>query len=76
MLGAWTFAADAHGVKGPEHLAINSNGCIRALQDPDTNVISSGSMACSNYLIRVYDHNNKFGARPETGERGKLEIEQ
>ena len=72
----WTFAADAHGVKGPKFLAINPNGRVPALQDPNTNVTSWESMACLNYLLRVYDHDNKFGAKPETGEQGKVEIEQ
>jgi glutathione S-transferase len=72
----WTFADDSHGVKGPEFVKINPNGRVPALQDPNTNVTSWESMACVNYLLRVYDRENKFGAKPETGEKGKVEIEQ
>ena len=72
----WTFAADTHGVKGPEFLKINTNGRVPALQDPNTGVTSWESMACMNYLLRVYDHENQFGAKPETGQKGSVEIEQ
>ncbi|TEA10712.1 Glutathione S-transferase-like protein tpcF [Colletotrichum sidae] len=72
----WTFAADSHGVKGPDFLAINPNGRVPALQDPNTNVTSWESLACLNYLLRNYDHDNKFGPRPEAGERGRVEVEQ
>ncbi|TIA67178.1 hypothetical protein D6C76_08839 [Aureobasidium pullulans] len=47
----WTFASDSHGVKGPEFLAINPNGRVPALQDPNTNITSWESMACINYLL-------------------------
>lgn len=72
----WTFADDSHGVKGPEFLNINPNGRVPALQDPNTDITSWESMACINYLLRVYDHENKFGANPKAGEKGKVEIEQ
>ncbi|OHW91228.1 glutathione s-transferase [Colletotrichum incanum] len=72
----WTFAADSHGVKGPDFLAINPNGRVPALQDPNTNVTSWESMACLNYLLRNYDHDNKFGPRSEAGEQGRVEIDQ
>lgn len=72
----WTFAADSHGVKGPEFLAINPNGRVPALEDPNTDVISWESVACMNYLLRVYDHENKYGAKPTAGEKGRVEIEQ
>ncbi|CAG8214122.1 unnamed protein product [Penicillium olsonii] len=72
----WTFGDDSHGVKGPEFLAINPNGRVPALQDPNTNVTSWESMACLNYLIRTYDQTGKFGAGPEATEQSKVEIEQ
>ncbi|GAB7363955.1 hypothetical protein MBLNU230_g4517t1 [Neophaeotheca triangularis] len=72
----WTFADDAHGVKGSNFLSINPNGRVPALQDPNTNITSWESMACINYLLRVYDSENKFGANPQAGEKAKVEIEQ
>ncbi|THV78108.1 hypothetical protein D6D29_07931 [Aureobasidium pullulans] len=55
-----TFASDSHGVKGPEFLAINPNGRVPALQDPNTNITSWESMACINYLLRNYDTDDKL----------------
>ncbi|KAL4911704.1 glutathione S-transferase [Aspergillus aurantiobrunneus] len=72
----WTFGADSHGVKGPEFLAINPNGRVPALQDPNTGVTSWESMACINYLLRVYDQEKKFGAKPEAGEKGLVMVDQ
>ncbi|THY25790.1 glutathione S-transferase [Aureobasidium pullulans] len=69
----WTFASDAHGVKDPEFLAINPNGRVPALQDPNTNITSWESMACINYLLRNYDTDNKLGA---SSEAGRVEIDQ
>ncbi|THX46485.1 glutathione S-transferase [Aureobasidium pullulans] len=69
----WTFASDSHGVKGPEFLAINPNGRVPALQDPNTNITSWESMACINYLLRNYDTDDRLGA---SSEAGRVEIDQ
>lgn len=71
----WTFGSDDHGVKGPKFLAINPNGRVPALEDPNTSITSWESMACINYLLRVYDKDNKLSARPEQGEKGRVEID-
>ncbi|KAL4874867.1 glutathione S-transferase [Aspergillus karnatakaensis] len=71
----WTFGSDEHGVKGPKFLAINPNGRVPALEDPNTSITSWESMACINYLLRVYDKDRKLSARPEQGERGQVEID-
>ncbi|KAI7209130.1 glutathione S-transferase [Hortaea werneckii] len=75
-LKLWTFGTDAHGVKGAEYRSINPNGRVPALQDPNTGIVSWESMACLNYLLRVYDIGNKFGASSEEGEKGKVEMDQ
>lgn len=71
----WTFGSDDHGVKGPKFLAINPNGRVPALEDSNTSITSWESMACINYLLRVYDKDNKLSARPEQGEKGRVEID-
>ncbi|KAL4995907.1 glutathione S-transferase [Aspergillus recurvatus] len=75
----WTFASDDHGVKGPRFLAINPNGRVPALEDPNTSITSWESMACINYLLRVYDNRGSsssvLGARPEDGEKARVEID-
>ncbi|KAL4963787.1 glutathione S-transferase family protein [Aspergillus stella-maris] len=58
----WTFDSDDHGVKGPRFLSINPNGRVPALQDPNTEITSWESMACINYLLRVYDRDHKLSA--------------
>ncbi|TIA34147.1 glutathione S-transferase [Aureobasidium pullulans] len=68
-----TFASDSYGVKGPKFLAINPNGRVPALQDPNTNITSWESMACINYLLRNYDTDDKLGA---SSEAGRVEIDQ
>ncbi|THZ79965.1 hypothetical protein D6C85_00145 [Aureobasidium pullulans] len=58
---------------GPEFLAINPNGRVPALQDPNTNITSWESIACINYLLRNYDTDDKLGA---SSEAGRVEIDQ
>ncbi|KAL4900036.1 hypothetical protein BDW74DRAFT_188746 [Aspergillus multicolor] len=72
----WTFGDDSRGVKGANFLAINPNGRVPALEDPNTNITSWESMACLNYLLRVYDTSRRFSANPDAGQQGLVEIDQ
>ncbi|RDW69160.1 glutathione S-transferase family protein [Aspergillus mulundensis] len=72
----WTFGDDSSGVKGARFLAINPNGRVPALEDPNTNITSWESMACLNYLLRVYDTSHRFSADPSAGQQGLIEIDQ
>lgn len=71
----WDFSATSKGVKGAEFTAINPNGRVPALQDPNTGVTSWESLACINYLLRVYDTGNKIGPRAEGGEQAKADFD-
>ncbi|KAK8124733.1 glutathione S-transferase [Apiospora kogelbergensis] len=60
----WDFGDDPqNGVKGAAFLKLNENGRVPALEDPNTGVVSWESGACMNYLLRVYDKDNKLGPR-------------
>ena len=69
----WDFSATSAGVKGPEFTAINPNGRVPALEDPNTGVTSWESLACINYLLRVYDPSNKLG--PKEDEQSRAEFD-
>lgn len=71
----WDFSATSKGVKGAEFTAINPNGRVPALHDPNTGVTSWESLACINYLLRVYDTSNKLGPRAEGGEQAKADFD-
>ncbi|KAF4420088.1 hypothetical protein F53441_14400 [Fusarium austroafricanum] len=71
----WQFGDAPNGVKGPNFLRINPNGRVPALEDPNTNVTSWESMACMNYILRVYDTENKYGPRVEAGEQGRADVD-
>ncbi|EWZ83312.1 hypothetical protein FOQG_11826 [Fusarium oxysporum f. sp. raphani 54005] len=71
----WQFGDAPNGVKGERFLKINPNGRVPALEDPNTNVTSWESLACMNYILRVYDTENKFGARQEAGEQGRADVD-
>ncbi|KAK3045529.1 hypothetical protein LTR09_012906 [Extremus antarcticus] len=63
----WEFGDDPiKGVKGEAFLAINENGRLPALEDPNTSVTSWESGAVLNYLLRVYDKSNILGPRGES----------
>ncbi|KAI4745203.1 thioredoxin-like protein [Aureobasidium sp. EXF-12298] len=58
----WEFGDDAEtGLKGAKFLAINENGRVPALEDPNSGVVSWESGAIMNYIRRKYDTNNKLG---------------
>ncbi|KAI4728473.1 thioredoxin-like protein [Aureobasidium sp. EXF-10728] len=58
----WEFGDDAdNGLKGAKFLAINENGRVPALEDPNTGVVSWESGAVMNYIRRKYDTENKLG---------------
>ncbi|KAI4722161.1 thioredoxin-like protein [Aureobasidium sp. EXF-10727] len=58
----WEFGDDPNnGLKGAKFLAINENGRVPALEDPNTGVVSWESGAVMNYIRRKYDTNNKLG---------------
>ncbi|KAK3715732.1 hypothetical protein LTR37_006957 [Vermiconidia calcicola] len=59
----WQFGDAANGVKGPQFTKINENGRVPALEDPNTGVVSWESGAVMNYLLRLYDQENKLGPR-------------
>lgn len=66
----WQFGDnERNGVKGGDFLAINENGRVPALEDPNTGVTSWESLACMNYLLRVYDREGRFGAGPTEQDR-------
>ena len=69
----WDFSASSSGVKGPEFTAINPNGRVPALEDPNTGVTSWESLACINYLLRVYDSGNKLG--PAENEQARADFD-
>jgi glutathione S-transferase len=54
------------GVKGTAFLKVNENGRVPALEDPNTGVVAWESGAIVNYILRVYDQNNKVGPRGNT----------
>ncbi|KAK5123942.1 hypothetical protein LTR85_002139 [Meristemomyces frigidus] len=62
----WQFGDAPNGVKGPQFLKITSNGRVPAVEDPNTGVVSWESGACMNYLLRVYDKQNKLGPRGDS----------
>ena len=63
----WEFGDDPkNGVKGEAFLAINQNGRVPALEDPNTGVVSWESGAVINYLLRVYDKHNDLGPRGDS----------
>ncbi|KIL86990.1 hypothetical protein FAVG1_09543 [Fusarium avenaceum] len=72
----WEFGEGSNGLKGPNFLAINPNGRVPALEDPNHSVTSWESMACVNYVLRVYDTENKFGPREEAGEQGRVDVDK
>ena len=71
----WQFGDAPNGVKGPAFTAINENGRVPALEDPNTGVTSWESGAVMNYVRRVYDKENKLGPRGE-GEQEKVDFEK
>ena len=72
----WDFGDDAEkGVKGAAYTAINENGRVPAIEDPDTGVVSWESGACMNYIKRVYDKSNLLGPKQES-EQGIVDLEK
>lgn len=59
----WEFGDAENGVKGNRFTAINENGRVPAVEDPNTGVVSWESGAVINYLLRVYDKQGKLGAQ-------------
>ena len=58
----WEFGDNAeNGLKGAKFLAINENGRVPALEDPNSGVVSWESGAVMNYIRRKYDTQNKLG---------------
>ncbi|CAG8948970.1 hypothetical protein HYFRA_00002098 [Hymenoscyphus fraxineus] len=52
---------DFSGVKKPEFLAINPNGRLPAIHDPNTNFTIWESGAIMEYLVDRYDKEGKYG---------------
>lgn len=72
----WDFGDDPKvGVKGAAFTAINENGRVPALEDPNTGVVSWESGACMNYVRRVYDKQNVLGPRG-TSEQDIVDLEK
>ncbi|KAG9671631.1 glutathione S-transferase, partial [Aureobasidium melanogenum] len=58
----WEFGDNPeNGLKGAKFLAINENGRVPALEDPNSGVVSWESGAVMNYIRRKYDTENKLG---------------
>ena len=55
-------------VKKPEYLAVNPNGRLPSIQDPNTNLTLWESGAIIEYLIERYDTNHKLSFKPGTNE--------
>ena len=75
----WDFGDAPNGVKGPTFTAINPNGRVPALEDPNTSVTSWESGACLNYLLRTYDDASKGGKNilgPRDDEQSRVEYDQ
>jgi glutathione S-transferase len=73
----WDFGDDPKkGVKGEKFLAINENGRVPALEDPNTGVVSWESQACLNYLERVYDKNHVLGLPDNASEQDKVDFDK
>lgn len=72
----WDFSDNADtGVKGTKYLAINPNGRVPALEDPNTGVTSWESGAVLNYLRRVYDKDgSKLGPKGDA-EQDRADLE-
>lgn len=71
----WQFGDAENGVKGPKFLKINQNGRVPALEDPNTGVTSWESLACMNYLVRVYDKQGKLGPRGDN-EQARVDFDK
>ncbi|KAG9601211.1 glutathione S-transferase, partial [Aureobasidium melanogenum] len=63
----WEFGDNPeNGLKGAKFLAINENGRVPALEDPNSGVVSWESGAVMNYIRRKYDAENKLGPQGKT----------
>lgn len=63
----WEFGDDKDkGVKGAAFTAINENGRVPALEDPNTGVVAWESGACMNYIRRAYDKQNVLGPKGDS----------
>lgn len=73
----WEFGDDPEkGVKGAKFLAINENGRVPALEDPNTGVVSWESGACMNYLRRVYDKDGKILGPHGDSEQDRVDFDK
>jgi glutathione S-transferase len=63
------------GVKGERFLKINENGRVPALEDPNMGVVAWESGAIMDYLLRVYDKDNKIGPRGD-GEQDRIDFDK
>ncbi|KAI9828673.1 MAG: hypothetical protein M1832_001776 [Thelocarpon impressellum] len=70
----WDLSDAPGGVKGAPFLAINPNGRVPALEDPNTGVTVWESAACISYLLRVYDKGNLLGPRGSEQDRVAFDI--
>ncbi|KAH0345121.1 glutathione S-transferase, partial [Aureobasidium melanogenum] len=63
----WEFGDNPeNGLKGTKFLAINENGRVPALEDPNSGVVSWESGAVMNYIRRKYDKENQLGPKGKT----------
>lgn len=65
-----------NGVKSAKFLAINENGRVPALEDPNTGVVSWESGAIMNYVRRVYDKDSNVLGPKEKGEQALVDFEK
>lgn len=71
----WEMGDAPNGLKGEAFTKINENGRVPALEDPNTGVVSWESGAVINYLLRVYDKQNKLGPRGSS-EQDRVDFEK
>lgn len=61
-------AIELSDVKKPEYLAINPNGRLPSIYDPNTDITLWESGAIVEYLIERYDHTHRLSFPPGTAE--------
>ena len=72
----WDIDASSTGLKGPIFYAINENGQVPALEDPNTGVTSWESEAVMKYLLREYDIDNLLGPAKDDSKQDLVDFDK